>query len=228
MTHAAPDPSSSAPASPTAGGATSSTLIIGIAGGSGSGKTTISRAIMGRLPPGSAAYIQHDAYYRDRADVPAEERARINYDHPDSLDNTLLVAHLDALRAGQPIERPVYDFVTHSRQAKTVRVEPCRVIVVEGILIFAAAELVERMDIKLYIDTPADIRILRRIRRDLRERGRAFEDVRRQYYETVRPMHEAFVEPSKRVADLIVPEGGDRNVAIDLIETRVRRELQQR
>lgn len=203
-------------------------LVIGIAGGTGAGKTTIARAIMSDLPAGEAAYLQHDAYYRDRPDLGAAERAAVNYDHPDSLDNALLARHLGQLVEGRAIARPNYDFVTHRRTAETTPIDPCPVIIVEGILIFAVKELAPLYDIKLFIDTPADIRVLRRIRRDLEQRGRAFDDVRKQYYETVRPMHETFVEPSKRRADLIVPEGGSFEVAIDLIVQRVHGELRSR
>lgn len=203
-------------------------LVIGIAGGTGSGKTTIAHSIVGQLPAGSVALLAHDAYYRDRPDLDAEARARVNYDHPDSLENELLIAHIDALVAHEAVERPNYDFTTHRREAQTVLVEPAPVVVVEGILIFVDPELHGRFDIKLFIDTPADIRVLRRIRRDMEKRARSFEDVRRQYYETVRPMHLAFVEPSRRVADLIVPEGGNNRVAIDLVVGRIRRELRLR
>lgn len=203
-------------------------LIIGIAGGTGAGKTTIARAIMSELPSGAVAYIQHDAYYRDRPDLSSEERAAVNYDHPDSLDNTLLVDHLTALVEGRGIDRPNYDFVTHRRSPETTRMEPTPVVVVEGILIFAVKALEPLYDIKLYIDTPPDIRVLRRIRRDIEKRGRTFDDVRRQYYKTVRPMHYTFVEPTKYKADLIVPEGGKVTVAIDLIVKRVHAELIER
>ncbi len=200
-------------------------LVIGIGGGTGAGKTTISRAIISELPAGSVAYIEHDSYYRDRPDLSAEERAAVNYDHPNSLDNALLVEHLDQLIRGEAIDRPDYDFVTHRRQTETTHIEPAPVVVVEGILIFADPELASRYDIKLFIDTPADIRVLRRIRRDIEQRGRAFEDIRRQYYETVRPMHAVFVEPAKYKADLIVPEGGNFRVAIDLIVQRIRGQI---
>ncbi len=203
-------------------------LIIGIAGGTGAGKTTIAKAIVGELPQGAVAFIQHDAYYRDRPDLEAEQRAAVNYDHPESLDNQLLCAHLRTLMDGLPIDRPNYDFVTHRRAVQTTTTNPAPVVVVEGILIFAVAALRDLLDIKLFIDTPADIRVLRRIRRDIEQRGREFEDIRRQYYSTVRPMHETFVEPSKLKADLIVPEGGNFKVAIDLVAQRIRAELGRR
>ena len=203
-------------------------LILGIAGGTGSGKTTIARAVMAELPPGAVAYIQHDAYYRDRPDLSLEDRAALNFDHPDALENDLLVEHVDHLVRGLAIDRPNYDFVAHRREAQTTRVAPAAVVLIEGILIFADPRLTSRFDIKLFVDTPADIRVLRRARRDIEQRGRTFDDVRRQYYATVRPMHEAFVEPTKYAADLIIPEGGDRRVAIDLIVGRIRRELRER
>ena len=201
-------------------------LVIGIGGGTGAGKTTIARAITSELTVGSVAYLQHDAYYRDRPDLSDEARASVNYDHPESLENELLVSHIDALCNGEAIERPNYDFVEHRRMAERTLVEPAPVVVVEGILLFADAALNARYDIKIFIDTPPDIRVLRRIRRDIEKRGRSFDDIRRQYYATVRPMHEAFVEPTKYKADLIVPEGGNTRVAIDLIVQRIRSEQQ--
>lgn len=203
-------------------------LTIGIAGGTGSGKSTIARAIVGQLRGEDVNHIQHDAYYRDRAELSPEERTRLNYDHPDSLDNDLMVSHLDALLAGQSAERPNYDFVTHRRLQATTPLRPTPILIVEGILLFADARICQRLDIKLFVDTPSDIRILRRIRRDMRDRGRTFDEIRKQYYETVRPMHEAFVEPTRRLADLIIPEGGNNRVAIEVIVDRIRRELVQR
>lgn len=200
-------------------------ILIGIAGGTGAGKTTIARKLCEPLSPGKVAVIEHDAYYRDRPDLRQEERARLNYDHPDALDNDLFVEHLKAIRAGEAIEKPVYDFVTHRRITETVRVLPHPVVIVEGILIFAERRLRDLMDIKIFVDTPPDIRVLRRIKRDIRERGRDFDSVRRQYYDTVRPMHLEFVEPTKQFADLIIPEGGGGNLAIalDIIIERMRR-----
>jgi uridine kinase len=183
------------------------TLIIGIAGGSGSGKTTIAMSIVDSIGPDDVALIQHDAYYRRQTHLPPEERAKVNYDHPDSLETELLAEHLRRLLAGEPIQRPVYDFTVHDRSDETVPVEPCPIIVVEGILVLTEPELRELMDLKVYVDTDADLRIVRRLQRDIEERGRTFESVCRQYLETVRPMHLQFVEPSKRYADIVIPEG---------------------
>ena len=192
-------------------------IVIGIAGGTGSGKTTVARALAEGLPLNSVALIDHDAYYRDRPELSFEERSRLNYDHPDSLDNELLITHLEALRAGQPAEVPIYDFVTHSRRPDRRRVESAPVIIIEGILVFVDERLRDLFDIKLFVDTDADLRVFRRIRRDIEHRGRSFASIREQYYRTVRPMHLQFVEPSKRWADLIIPEGGQNRVALDLI-----------
>jgi uridine kinase len=199
-----------------------SVLVVGVAGGSGSGKTTIARAIVESFPPHEVALLEHDAYYRDQSRLAFEERTRINYDHPDSLDNELFIQHLDALRAARAVDKPVYDYAQHTRAAVTVRVEPAPVVVVEGILVLTDDALRSRMDIKLFVDTDADIRVMRRIRRDLEQRGRTFAQVRAQYYESVRPMHLAFVEPSKRFADLIIPEGGRNRVALDMIVNHLR------
>jgi len=182
-------------------------LIIGMAGGSGSGKTTIARAIIESVGPDSVALIQHDAYYRDLKHITLEERIRVNFDHPDSLETELLVDHLIALRSGRSIEHPVYNFSAHTRTDRTVQVDPERVVIVEGILVLAERELRELMDLRIYVDTDSDLRLLRRLRRDLIERGRTLEAVLDQYMNTVRPMHLQFVEVSKRYADIIVPEG---------------------
>jgi uridine kinase len=192
-------------------------LVVGIAGGTGSGKTTVAHHLAGSLPEGRCVTIEHDAYYCDQGHLPAEERARINYDHPSSLESTLLAAHLRTLREGRAVDIPIYDFASHTRRTETRRVEPARVIIVEGILVFTEASLRELLDIKIFVDTDSDIRLIRRIRRDLEQRGRTFQSVRDQYYATVRPMHIEWVEPSKRWADLIVPEGGDNHVALDVI-----------
>jgi uridine kinase len=191
--------------------------ILGIAGGSGSGKSTISRAILEALPEGRGVLLEQDHYYRAQSQLPFEQREQLNYDHPDALELDLLCDHLDALRAGRGIDRPTYDFALHDRAKTGVRLEPAPVIVVEGILALADERLRARFDVKVFVDTDADIRLMRRIRRDLEQRGRSFAQVRKQYYETVRPMHIAFVEPSKRFADIIVPEGGQNRVALDLI-----------
>lgn len=202
----------------------STPFVIGIAGGTGAGKSTIARRLMEAAPARSICTLQHDAYYKDRPDLSQSERARVNYDHPDSLDNDLLLHHIHELRAGRAVEMPVYDFVTHRRAEEARHVEPRPVILVEGILIFVDPRLREPMDIKLYVDTDADIRVLRRIRRDMESRGRSFESVRKQYYATVRPMHLEFVEPSKRWADLIIPEGngGNLDIALSVIIDRIR------
>jgi uridine kinase len=201
-------------------------LVLGIAGGTGSGKTTIARAIQEALGA-SAALIDHDAYYRDQSHLPREERDRINYDHPDALDNDLLGAHLERLRRGEPIEKPQYEFRDHTRKEESIRVDPAPVIIVEGILTLAVEILRSQMSLKIFVDTDADIRLMRRIRRDLEQRGRSFLSIRAQYYETVRPMHLAFVEPSKRFADVIIPEGGQNKIAIDLVVGRIRHFLRE-
>ena len=191
-------------------------LFVGIAGGSGSGKSTIARAILAALPE-RAVLLEQDHYYRSLGHLPPEERERVNYDHPDAVEMDLLCGHLDALKGGVAVPRPTYDFATHDRAPTTVRVEPAPVVVVEGILVLAEERLRTRLDVKIYVDTDADIRLMRRIRRDLEHRGRSFAAVRQQYYDTVRPMHLAFVEPSKRFADVIVPEGGENRVALEML-----------
>lgn len=196
--------------------------MIGIAGGTGSGKTTVADNIVRRLAIDAITVIQQDAYYLDLTDLAPAQREHLNFDHPDSIENDLFVAHLRALKAGNEIHRPVYDFTRHVRMAKTVRLEPRDVIIAEGILLFHFAETREFLDIKIYVDTPADIRLLRRIQRDMRERGRTLDSVTGQYLRTVRPMHEEFVEPSKRYADVIVPEGGHNEIAIEMIASRIR------
>jgi uridine kinase len=203
-------------------------LIIGVAGGTGSGKSTIAAKIAQGLPPSSVAVLDHDSYYRDHSELPKQTREQQNYDHPDSLETDLLVSHLRALRSGEPIDTPVYDFKTHARQPLCRHVVPAQFIIVEGILLFVEAALRELLDIKIFVDTDADIRVLRRIRRDIEQRGRSFQSIREQYYKTVRPMHLQFVEPSKRWADLIIPEGGENRVAIDLVIGRLRHYLNDR
>jgi uridine kinase len=196
-------------------------VILGIAGGTGSGKTTVARSIHDRVGPGRIEWISHDSYYRDFTELDPEAKHLINFDHPDSLESDLLVAHLDALRAGSPVEVPLYDFASHSRLPETRTVAPRRVIIVEGILVLAEPEIRKRIDIKLFVDTPPDIRFLRRLTRDIESRGRSVGAVIDQYLTTVRPMHEEFVEPSKRYADLIIPEGGENRVALDAIIARI-------
>ena len=197
-------------------------IVIGVAGGTGSGKTTVAEKILHRVGAEHVAYIPHDAYYRELGHLPPEERARVNFDHPDSLETSLLIEHLKALRAGQAIEIPIYDFTKHMRTKETRRVEPAPVILVEGILIFVEPELRAALDVKLYVDTDADVRFIRRLRRDIQERGRSVESVCEQYLSTVRPMHQEFVEPSKRYADVIIPEGGFNEVAIEMVAARLR------
>lgn len=196
-------------------------VIIGIAGGTGSGKTTVARAVYDRVGRDRIEWISHDSYYRNFDGYSPEQRHRINFDHPDSLETELLIRHLDVLAKGSSVDVPMYDFATHSRKSETLRVEPRRVIIVEGILVLAEPELRKRIDIKLYVDTPPDIRFVRRLTRDVQSRGRTLESVVQQYLTTVRPMHEEFVEPSKRYADLIIPEGGENQVAINAIISRV-------
>ena len=197
------------------------TLVIGIAGGTGSGKTTIARKITDALLSDKVDRIEHDSYYRDRPELSYDERCGLNFDHPSALETTLLVEHVRTLREGQAVEVPIYDFTTHRRLPETRPVEPRNVIVVEGILVLADPALRDLMDIKIFVDTDADIRAFRRIRRDIEHRGRTFQQVRDQYYKTVRPMHLQFVEPSKRWADLIIPEGGDNRVALDVLIAKI-------
>ena len=196
-------------------------LVVGIAGGTGSGKTTVAKTINGSLPVGSVAAIEFDAYYRDLPGMTPDERAHINFDHPDALEIELLVEHLARLKAGEGVDVPIYDFKIHRRRQESRRVEPARVILVEGILVFVDPRVREHLDMKIFVDTDADIRVFRRIRRDMEQRGRTFESIRDQYYKTVRPMHLQFVEPSKRWADLIIPEGGNNKVALDLIISKL-------
>ena len=196
-------------------------VVVGIAGGTGSGKTTVAQAIYDRVGKDRIEWISHDSYYRNFDGLDPEARHHINFDHPDSLESELLARHLDVLAKGSSVEVPMYDFTTHSRRTQTQRVEPRKVLIVEGILILAEPEIRKRIDIKLFVDTPADIRFVRRLVRDIRSRGRTLESVIEQYVTTVRPMHEEFVEPSKRHADLIIPEGGENQVALDAIISRV-------
>jgi uridine kinase len=192
-------------------------MLIGIAGGTGSGKTTLAEKILGALPAGQALLLQHDSYYRDRGHLLPAERMMINFDEPGALEHDLLVRNLDALRSGQAVESPQYDFATHTRRPETRRLEPRPIVVVEGILLFAVAEVRERFDLRLYVDTPDDVRLLRRIKRDLLERGRDIESIESQYLATVRDMHERYVAPTRRYAHLIVPEGGENVQALEVI-----------
>ncbi len=197
-------------------------ITIGVAGGTGSGKTTVALKILERVGFDRIAYVSHDSYYRDASDLPPGERAQLNFDHPDSLDNELLIVHLAELQANRSVEIPIYDFKTHSRTTQTRRVDPQPVILLEGILIFADKRLREMMDVKLFVDTDADMRFIRRLQRDINERGRSVDSVIQQYLHTVRPMHLEFVEPSKRYADVIIPEGGFNEVAIEMVAARLR------
>ena len=197
-------------------------FLIGLAGGTGSGKTTVANAIVKRVGEERIAILSHDSYYRDFVDLPKDILDRQNFDHPDSLESELLVRHLKALKLGMVVETPIYDFKVHRRAAETRRVEPRKVILVDGILIFAEPELRRLFDVKIYVDTDADIRLIRRLKRDIAERGRSVESVVTQYESTVRPMHMEFVEPSKRYADLIIPEGGENTVALDFLFARLR------
>ncbi len=196
-------------------------LVIGIAGGTGSGKTTVANVILERVGKNHIAYLPHDAYYRELNELPPDQKAAVNFDHPDSLETELMIEHINKLKDGQFIELPIYDFSTHSRTGKTIRVNPQRVIIVEGILIFAIPELRKLFDVKIFVDTNADVRFIRRLQRDINERGRTTEMVIHQYLTTVRPMHLEFAEPSKRYANIIIPEGGLNAVAMDMVIARI-------
>ena len=202
-------------------------LTIGIAGGTGSGKTTITKRII-REFGGDVSVMYHDNYYKAHDDMPYSERCKLNYDHPDAFDTPLMLSQLRALKRGETVKCPVYDYTDHNRSNKTVDIHPAKVIIVEGILIFAEKELRDEMDIKLFVDTDADVRILRRIVRDVRDRGRSLESVVNQYLTTVKPMHEQFVEPSKRCADVIIPEGGNNAVALSMVMERIRAYLRKK
>jgi uridine kinase len=196
-------------------------LVIGIAGGSGSGKTTVAQEILQRVGPDRIAFLQHDSYYKDLSGLPPTQRAEVNFDHPNSLETELLIEHIACLRDGKPAEVPIYDFSNHSRTNRTFTVQPRRVILVEGILIFTEKALRDMFDVKIFVDTDSDIRFIRRLERDIAERGRTTESVIKQYQSTVRPMHLEFVEPSKRYADVIIPEGGHNAAALDMVVARV-------
>ena len=197
-------------------------LVIGIAGGTGSGKSTVSKAITDSIPGKNVAIIEQDCYYKDQSHLPAEERVKVNYDHPLAFDNELLIDHVLKLISGQAIEKPQYDFTVHNRKKHTLRVEPKDVILLEGILILDSPRLRELMDIKIFVDTDADVRVIRRIVRDMRERGRSLESVITQYLNVVKPAHNEFCEPTKRYADIIIPEGGYNKVAIDIMVTKIK------
>jgi uridine kinase len=200
-------------------------MIIGICGGTGSGKTTVANRILESVSTEDVIFLQQDSYYRNLDQMPLDFRQQVNFDHPDAIDNDLLVEHVRALKRGEAVELPIYDFKTHSRRDETLHMEPRPIIIIEGILVFAEKRLLDEMDIRVYVDTPDDIRFIRRLRRDVAERGRTAESVIEQYLATVRPMHMQFVEPSKRCADVIIPEGGHNLVSIGLISGRIRERL---
>lgn len=202
-------------------------VTIAVAGGTGSGKTTVANALLERVGSDHIAYLPHDAYYKDLSHLPPNQRSTINFDHPDSLDTTLMIEHIQQLQKNQSVEIPIYDFTKHRRTHKTEHVDPHPIILVEGILILALPELRRQCDVKIYVDTDADIRLIRRLQRDISERGRTVDSVINQYLKTVRPMHLEFVEPSKRYADVIIPEGGFNTVAIDMVADRIRSMLNQ-
>lgn len=199
-----------------------SVMIIGISGGTGSGKTTVAQKIINSVGGDNVVFLQHDAYYRNLGDMPIELRHKVNFDHPDALDTELMMNHIEALRAGESIEQPIYDYATHSRRPETIHVSPRPVIIVEGILVFVNPQMRALMELKIFVDTDADIRFIRRLDRDVHERGRTVESVISQYTTIVRPMHLQFVEPSKRYADIIIPEGGHNEVGIDLITGKIK------
>ncbi|MEX2160635.1 MAG: uridine kinase [Anaerolineales bacterium] len=208
-------------------GASPTPLVIGIAGGSGSGKTTVSQTILQRAGRNRVAYIQHDFYYKDLSALAPAQRATTNFDHPNSLETDLMVEHVRQLRASQAVDVPTYDFTTHTRTKQTQRIEPRPIVLVEGILLFTDARMREICDLKLFVDTDADIRFIRRLQRDIQDRGRTMQSVVHQYEATVRPMHLEFVEPSKRYADLIIPEGGYNEVAMDVFMARIEAKLRE-
>ncbi len=203
-------------------------VVIGVAGGSGSGKTTVTKAIYEHFQGHSILMLEQDFYYKDQSHLPFEERLKTNYDHPLAFDNDLLIEHINKLLNYEPIDKPVYDYTLHTRSNEVIRVEPKDVIILEGILVLEDERLRNLMDIKVYVDTDADIRIIRRLLRDIKERGRTLESVIEQYVNVVRPMHNQFVEPTKRYADIIIPEGGHNHVAIDLMVTKIQTILEQK
>lgn len=203
-------------------------VVLGVAGGSGSGKSTVVREVTRILGSEVVSVLRHDAYYRDQSHLEFEERVEVNYDHPDSLETELLIRHVEALLGGESVDVPTYDFTTHTRRAETERVEPHPVLILDGILILADEELRDLMELKVFVDTDADVRLMRRTRRDMRKRGRSAESVMAQFEATVRPMHQEFVEPSKRYADMLVPEGGYNRLAVDLVVTKLKALLAER
>jgi uridine kinase len=202
-------------------------MFIGICGGTGSGKTTFARKIIETVGQESVILIEQDSYYRNLVDMPLDERHHANFDHPDAIDSDLLVNHLKRLKSGLAVEMPIYDFKSHTRSIETIRLEPRPVVILEGILIFAEPRILGLLDVKVFVDTPDDIRFIRRLQRDIIERGRTAESVIAQYYATVRPMHFEFVEPSKRHADIIIPESGNPEIGIDFISSKVREKISQ-
>ena len=202
-------------------------ILIGVAGGSGSGKTTVAHNLVKAFKAEDAVLVEQDAYYRELINMTLEEKAKVNFDHPDSIEFELLKKHLEALKNGEAIDRPIYDFTTHSRKEGVVRINPSKIIIVEGILIFAVPEIRELLDVKIFVDTDADEMILRRIERDMNERGRSFSSVKNQYLETVKPMYLEFCEPSKRYADIIIPRGGKNKVAIDMVLSTLKSYLEK-
>ena len=203
-------------------------IVIGVAGGSGSGKTSVTKAIFDHFTEKSILMLEQDYYYKDQADVPFEQRLKTNYDHPLAFDNDLLIKHIESLLSYDPVSKPVYDYTLHTRSSEVVEVEPKEVIIVEGILVLEDERLRNLMDIKLFVDTDADIRIIRRMLRDIKDRGRTIDSVIEQYVTVVRPMHNQFIEPTKRYADIIIPEGGQNHVAIDLMVTKIQTILEQK
>lgn len=203
-------------------------LVIGIAGGTGSGKSTVARAIFESIPEKNVAIIEQDCYYKDQSHLPPEERVNVNYDHPLAFDNDLLIEHVIKLISGEPVDKPQYDFTVHNRKKETILVEPKDIIILEGILILDSPKLRDLMDIKIFVDTDADVRIIRRIVRDMNERGRSLDSVINQYLNIVKPAHNEFCEPTKRYADIIIPEGGYNKVAIDIMVTKIKSILRQK
>ena len=200
-------------------------MIIGICGGTGSGKTTLARKIIEAVGRENVILVEQDSYYRNLADMPLDERHQANFDHPDSIDSDMLMNHLKRLRLGQAIEMPIYDFTTHTRKNEFDHIDPKTVVIVEGILIFSETRVLDLLDVRVFVDTPDDIRFIRRLQRDIRERGRTAESVIAQYFATVRPMHFEFVEPSKRHADIIIPENANTDIGIEFICSKIREEI---